>query len=108
MNYKYILVFENDMNYIVEIKIKDLPEDTPKEKVYFWLKINKDSKSCNKLSFLSMEKEPYQKRFFNEGVLTFDYEKALFNSENYKRIEDSEACSLLNEVVLRFLFEIMK
>lgn len=55
-----------------------------------------------------MEKEPYQKRFFNEGVLTFDYEKALFNSENYKRIEDYEACSLLNEVVLRFLFEIMK
>lgn len=106
MSYKYVLMFENDMNYIVEIKRKDLPEDTPKEKVYFWLKINKESKSCNKLSFLSMVKEPYQKRFFNEGILTFDYEEALYNSEKYKRIEDSEVSLLLNEVILKFLSEI--
>ncbi len=53
-----------------------------------------------------MEKEPYQKRFFNEGILTFDYEEALYNSEKYKRIEDSEVSLLLNEVILKFLSEI--
>lgn len=77
---KYLFAFTNDKETIVETKLLDMPEGTPPEKVYFWLKINHEKHTCEKLDFVSMEKGLIlQERTFKQGTLSFEPKRAIFN-----------------------------
>jgi hypothetical protein len=84
---KYLFVFINNKEAIVETKLLDMPEGTPPEKVYFWLKLNIENGTCEKLDFVSMKKgEPLQERVFKQGTLSFDADTAMFNDGYYLNI----------------------
>ena len=84
MTNKYILAFENNSEVVLETKLLDMPKDSPPEKVYFWLRINKVTHQCEKLDFVSMQKgDVKQERIFNQGILTFDSLIALFSSSSH-------------------------
>jgi len=77
---KYLFAFTNDKETLVETKLLDMPEGTPPEKVYFWLKVNHEKNTCEKLDFVSMEKGLIlQERTFKQGTFSFDYQRAIFN-----------------------------
>lgn len=78
---KYLFFFENDRHIIVETKRIYQPKEAGPEHVYFWLMIDKKDKTCQRLNFLSMKKEPEQIRNFLEGTLMFNDKEAKFSNE---------------------------
>jgi len=92
MEYDFLYAFKNETTLIVEIKVKGLPENTPRDLKYHWLLVNEDK--CEKLTFQSMQKEPTQVRVFAEGVLQFNSNEAIYsneyNKESFEAIQSSE------------------
>lgn len=102
MTIKYLFMFENENNAIVEIKRKDQPEDTPKDQVYFWLMVNKNSKKVEKLDFISMIKEPKQIREFKQGMLSFDEKNAFYNNESFNNIKVDDLDISINDIISNY------
>lgn len=91
MEYDFLYAFKNETTLIAEIKVKGLPENTPRDLKYHWLLVTDE---CEKLTFQSMQKEPTQVRVFAEGVLQFNSNEAIysneFNKESFEAIQSSE------------------
>lgn len=103
MKNKYLFVFENKEFAIVETKLLDMPEGTPPDKVYFWLKIDKINDQCERFEFVSMKKEPIQVREFKEGTLQFDSNNATFNGIELDVLEIKDISDYLNSTIVEFL-----
>lgn len=81
--FKCLYSFENDQIYVLEIRRTDLALDSDKSELYRWLLFNKDSLEVTPLIFLSMDSNALsQERFFKQGYLSFDSEKAVFIHES--------------------------
>lgn len=86
MEKKYLFIFENEKETIVEVKRLNMPEKSLPQDVYFWLKIDKETGICVQLKFVSMQKEPIQIRIFDQGKFTFDTKGAVFETEQENKI----------------------
>jgi len=77
----------NERFALVEIKRLDLPEDSPKDKLYYWLFISTETKKIERLEFVSMGEEDVRGnmmniRTFKNGELRFDKSYAKFVLDN--------------------------
>lgn len=61
----------------------DLAPGADNSELYRWLLVGKDNIEITQLSFLSMDAGTYSKeRFFRQGYLSFDSERAVFIHES--------------------------
>lgn len=98
---KYLFVFENPSEAIVETKLIGMPDGTPPDKVYFWLRIDKQSGICSHLKFVSMEKEPVQIRVFEQGTLNFNEKVAVFDYKNCTKMYLNKGIENISEKTLK-------
>lgn len=109
MNHKYLFAFENENNYIVEVKKTEMPKDTPVEEVYFWLLIDKNSANCSRLDFVSMQKGHLQVREFKNCILEFTENTAFFENFNngitvsFNKISVEEIDEKIKDIVYKFI-----
>lgn len=105
MSKKYLFIFENKKETIVEVKKLNMPENSLPQDVYFWLKVDKETGNCVQLKFISMQKEPIQIRIFDQGKFTFDTKGAVFETEQENKIYIplSEAPAYVEKAVSDFL-----
>jgi hypothetical protein len=81
--YKCLYFFENHQIYVLEIRRMDLVSDADKSELYRWLLVDKDSLEVTPLTFLSMDSSALsQERFFKQGYLSFDSDRAVFIQES--------------------------
>ena len=68
MNFKYIYLYsrtiDDDTHYLTEIKVLNQPDDTPKDKIYYWLYLTPNI--TQHLTFVNMD---IYYRKFKEGEL---------------------------------------
>ena len=100
MKFQYKYIFANNNNFIVEVEILNLPDNTPKHKKYYWLWCNDNVKT---LSFISM-KDNYRK--FTEGELFMDDDGAVFDGADYSvstLVKKNESTKELDELITKSL-----
>lgn len=69
--------------YVLEIQRLDLAADSEKSDLYKWLLVSKDALEITPLTFLAMDSGGgSQERFFKQGYLSFDFQKAVFIHES--------------------------
>lgn len=82
-SFKYLYFFENYKMFILEICRTDLGESADKSERYKWLIVDKNTQKITTLTFRSMDSSALsQERFFKEGYLSFDSQKAVFIFES--------------------------
>ncbi len=70
---KCLHVFQSHGATLLEIKRKDLPEDSDKSDLYHWFLVREDVEKAMRLTFLEMHAENgVELRAFDEGELQFD------------------------------------
>lgn len=105
---KYLFVFENPAEAIVETKLIGMPDGSPPDKVYFWLRIDKKSGTCTHLKFVSMEKEPVQIRVFEQGILNFNEKVAVFSGQNITKRYLNKGIENISEKTLQAVSTFLK
>lgn len=112
MNYTALYYFMNEKHSLVEVKINDLPEKTPKNKLYKWLSMNLDTNETQELEFVSMGQEDVNGnqmniRVFKNAELRFDkaFAKFMLEGEGHILMNASEELlpNQVDELILRFL-----
>lgn len=75
-----VYYFSNDNYDIIETKRTDMPENTPKHKMYQWIIINRGVIKKLKFEQMASLNGGDQLRKFNEGLLVFNESIAMFNN----------------------------
>lgn len=101
---------ENTEHCILEIKRKDLPQDSELAEIYLWLIFDKKSSQIQRLNFRSMDSlGDVQERFFDQGYLKFNNEKGTFiekfNSGQHQLVNKSNEPlpAFINKVLANYL-----
>ena len=84
----------NEKHSLVEVKINDLPEGTPKKDLYKWISINHESHEVSQLQFLSMSQEDINGNLMN--IRVFKNAELRFDKAFAKFMLDGEGHILMN------------
>ncbi|WP_159466588.1 hypothetical protein [Dyadobacter sp. 3J3] len=69
--------------FIFEVRRMDLGQNADKSALYRWLRVDKDTLKVTPLTFVSMNSSGiFDERFFKQGYLSFDSQKAVFIAES--------------------------
>jgi hypothetical protein len=84
-----IYFLENTDTYILEIKRNNVPVNEDASKIYQWMRVSKDFKHADPLTFRSMDSSvEVEERYFEEGFLKFNHHSGTFiekfNSAQHK------------------------
>jgi hypothetical protein len=104
--FECLFFLENFYLFIIEIKRNDLPKDAPKDEMFKWLLIDKDTLETTHLNFNDMDSfGDIEERYFEEGFLKFNNTIGTFIEKYnytqhplYRRIEWKMPTSLQNTV----------
>jgi len=111
-NYTPLYYLMNESITVIEVKINDLPENSPKDIVFQWLSINTQTNHINKLIFKSMKEEivngkRMNVRVFENAELRFDEEFAKFQIDGQGHILMNSSVDKIpaetNEKIITFL-----
>jgi len=82
---KVLYFLDSEQIMLTEVKRTDLPDETDKSKVYFWLLLKKPPEHIEKLDFVSMSSEADgEERIFRQGKLHFTPTSGIFETVNGK------------------------
>ncbi len=78
---KILYFLDSEEMTLLEVKLTDLPPETDKSKVCFWLMLDTSSGKTEKLVFVSMESETgKEERLFTKGKLIFNISSGIFET----------------------------
>lgn len=90
--FKCLYFFENEQIHVLEIRRTDLAPTADKSELYRWLLVDRDTMKIAPLTFISMNSIGLsQERFFKQGYLSFDSQKAVFIQESSSEQQILEA-----------------
>ncbi len=98
------------MNFVVEIKITDLSDSVPKNKIYHWLFVDAKTKKVTRLHFKSMNSnDSFQYRSFDNGSLKFNdsHGEFTFCTEGLRKLNKVQKENIpvdVNNVIRNFVF----
>ncbi|RZK41824.1 MAG: hypothetical protein EOO90_09780 [Pedobacter sp.] len=108
-----LYLLENPDSYILEIKRNDLDENAAISDKFRWLKIEKENRQINNLTFRSMDSAgDLEERFFEEGYLKFDDKIGTFiekfNSAQHPlvRVADCEVSEIVEVAIEQYILEL--
>ncbi len=102
--FKTLFIFCNETSILIEVGRVDI-ESEDKSKIYFWLIVDRNNLQVTRLNFRSMSQgeNGENKREFEQGSLTFNTERAIFNGEQFQSTNGDSIPQEVSNAIEKYL-----